>query len=42
MSDTGWLVVAIVFGVAFAVFWVWRQRWIYRRRRARRERDEPR
>ena len=32
MSDTAWLVVAVVAGVALAVFWVKRELWIHRRR----------
>ncbi len=35
MSETGWLVVAIVAGVLAAVGWVARERWIMRRRRGR-------
>jgi hypothetical protein len=35
LSDTGWLLVALIAGVAFAVFWVKREVWIHRRRRRR-------
>jgi len=35
MSTTGWLVVAIVAGVMFAVGGVSRELWIHRRRRRR-------
>jgi len=35
VSDTGWLVVAIVAGVLAAVGWVSREVWIHRRRRRR-------
>lgn len=38
MSDTGWLIVAIVAGIAIAVFYVWRELWVQRRWR-RRDRD---
>ena len=33
MSDTEWLAIAVVAGVLFAVGWVSREVWIYRRRR---------
>jgi hypothetical protein len=36
MSDTGWLVVALLAGAFFAVFWVKRELWIHRRRARRR------
>jgi hypothetical protein len=36
MSDFGWLIVAVVVGVAFAVAWVKRELWIHRRRSERR------
>lgn len=32
MSDTGWLIVAVVAGVLAAVGWVKRELWIHRRR----------
>jgi len=35
MSDTAWLVVAIASGVVFALGWVGREVWIYRRRHRR-------
>lgn len=37
MSDTGWLIVAIVAGIGFTIFYVKRELWIHRRRRGRRE-----
>ena len=33
MSETGWLIVAIVAGILIAVGWVKREMWIRRRRR---------
>jgi len=33
MSDTGWLVAALVAGALMAVGWVSREIWIHRRRR---------
>ena len=35
MSDLGWLVLAVVAGLVFAVLWVTREAWIYRRRARR-------
>jgi hypothetical protein len=40
MSDTGWLVVAVTAGAVAAFTWIVRERWIHRRRAARR-RGEP-
>jgi hypothetical protein len=34
-SETGWLVVAVVAGVAVAAGWIARETWIVRRRRRR-------
>jgi hypothetical protein len=36
VTETGWLVVALLAGLAFAVFWVKRELWIHRRRSGRR------
>ncbi|HET8578396.1 MAG TPA: hypothetical protein VFO18_14980 [Methylomirabilota bacterium] len=36
MSDTGWLVLAIVVGSLATVGWIQRERWIHRRRRRKR------
>ena len=33
MTDTAWLLVAVVAGIAFAVFFVKRELWIHQRRR---------
>ncbi len=38
MSDTAWLVVAIVAGILAVTGWIAREGWIYRRRRARKDR----
>jgi hypothetical protein len=40
VTDTAWLVVAIVVGVLFALGWVKREQWIERRRS--RSRSAPR
>ena len=37
MSDTGWLIVALLAGVLFAAGWIKRELWIHRRRAARRD-----
>jgi len=41
MSDLGWLVVAIVCGIAIAFFWLKRELWIHRRRAGRRDDRRP-
>ena len=42
MSDTGWLIVAIVAGALVAIGWVERELWIRRRRRRKRlEKGDP-
>lgn len=33
MSDGGWLILALVAGGLTAFFWIWRERWLRRRRR---------
>lgn len=38
MTDTGWLIVAIVAGIGFALFYVKRELWVHRRWRRRRDR----
>jgi hypothetical protein len=35
LSDVGWLVLAVVVGVVFAVLWLKREVWIHRRRARR-------
>src|SRR5262249_51389043 len=39
VSDTGWLIVALLAGVLFAAGWIKRELWIRRRRAARRDKD---
>jgi hypothetical protein len=36
VSETAWLVVAVAAGAVAAFAWILRERWIYRRRAARR------
>ena len=36
MTETAWLVVAVAAGAVAALTWIVRERWIYRRRAARR------
>jgi hypothetical protein len=36
MSDTAWLIVAVVFGVLAAFGWIKRELWIHRRRNRQR------
>jgi hypothetical protein len=36
VSETAWLVVAVTAGAVFGFAWIARERWIYRRRAARR------
>jgi hypothetical protein len=38
MSDTAWLIVAVVFGALAVFFWIKREIWIHRRRRRDRQR----
>ena len=40
MSDTGWLIVAIVAGTLLAAAWIFRELAIHRRRRERRQRGD--
>jgi hypothetical protein len=37
MSDTAWLIVAVLFGAVAAYAWIKRELWIHRRRRRQRE-----
>ena len=37
MSDTAWLIVAIVAGAVFTVGWLKREQWIHRRRANRKK-----
>jgi hypothetical protein len=38
MSDTAWLIVAVLFGAVAAYAWIKRELWIHRRRRQRERR----
>ena len=40
MSDSGWLLVALLFGALAAIGWIKREMWIRRRRQQQRKRDE--
>jgi hypothetical protein len=37
VTDTAWLIIAIVAGAAFAVGWLKREQWIHRRRAHRKK-----
>jgi len=39
MSDTGWLLVALLFGALAAIGWIKREMWIRRRRQQQRKRE---
>lgn len=40
MSDTGWLLVALLFGALAVIGWIRRELWIHRRRQRQRERKD--
>jgi hypothetical protein len=40
MSDSGWLLVALLFGALAAIGWIKREMWIRRRRQQQRKRDD--
>jgi hypothetical protein len=39
MSDSGWLLVALLFGALAAIGWIKREMWIRRRRQQQRKRE---